>query len=383
MFHRKSILLITDVMYPGGVDTYITQLIDYGIKHNWNITLLLDKNSKTFLPQMVKDKCKIVFKDIYHKTNSEIIINKNFSTFLKELDNIGLAHIICGTPWSCIVIREILIDFKFRIINTEQYVYNNMSFTNDQIERIKNIYDKTYKIIFVEESNLSYMRNIFGEYMNGNFCVINNSVDVKSISSNAITLQDRINKLKRKFQTKDKIKFLLVGRLAYQKGFDILIKAVYALTEDIKSRAKFDIYGSGTEYLNLTKMIKNRSLSNYIEIHDWVKNVSALFSNYDIFVFPSRTEGLSFTLLEALSSNMPCIVSNIPSNIVLSKNGYYTEIFDISDVHSLTSVLSDWINYPLDKIANIPNSHDWMMQNFNSKKTIKKTLDLWDNAYIK
>lgn len=378
---KKNILLISDVMQPGGVDTYIEQLIEYGNKNSWNIILLLDKKSKTSLPRMVKDKCKIVFKNIYHKNHSEIKIQKEFSAFIKNLKKTSIAHVICGIPWSCILVREILLDYKFCVINTEQYIYDNMSFTDNQIERIKNIYSKTHKIIYVEESNLLYMSSIFGEFMNNNFCIINNSIDIKKISSNTLTLKDRIDRLEMKTQKKDKIKFLLLGRLTYQKGFDIFVDAVLNLTQNEKSKAEFDIFGDGPEYINIMNMIENKSLSNCIKIHDWTDEVSSIFLNYDVFVFPSRTEGLSFTMMEALASNMPSIVSNIPSNIVLTKNGHYAETFDMSDPKSLTYLLADWINRPLEKITNVLSSRDWMIQNFNSSKNIKKTIDLWDRAY--
>lgn len=378
---KKNILLITDVMQPGGVDTYVEQLIEYGHKNGWNITLLLDKKSKTSLPRMVKNKCRVMFKSIYHKGHSEKKIRKDFSSFIQKLTKTFIAHVICGIPWSCILVREILLDYKFCVINTEQYIYDNMSFTDSQIERIKNIYAKTYKIIYVEESNQSYMQSIFGESMNGNFCTINNSIDTKNIFSNTITLKERINRLEARTLNKSKIKFLLLGRFSYQKGFDIFIDAVSVLAQNEKDKAVFDIYGNGPELINIVNMIENKNLSNCIKIHGWTREVRSLFLDYDVFIFPSRTEGLSFTMLEALGSNIPLIVSNIPSNITLTKNGYYAETFDISNPKSLTTILSEWINRPLEKVINVPSSYDWMMKNFNSSKNIRRTIDLWDKAY--
>jgi glycosyltransferase involved in cell wall biosynthesis len=368
-------------MCPGGVDTYINQLVDYGIKDEWEITLILDENSNTLLPKTIQNKCRIVFAKLYHKNYSETVINKSITECLKNLKNTNIAHVICGIPWSCILVREILLSFKFSIINTEQYVYDSMSFTDIQIKRIRDIYSRTHKIIFVEKSNLSYMQNTFKDSMNNNFCVINNSVDVNVIALNSITLKKRINTIKKKHHNKQTIYFLLVGRLAYQKGFDILIEAVSLLSIEERNMAKFDIYGNGAEYENLSNMINDKSLSNCIRIHNWIENPRSLFNNYDVFVFPSRTEGLSFTLLEAFANNIPSIVSNIPSNIALSKNGHHADIFNLTDVNSLSKVLSNWIKNSIEKIVKVHNTRDWITQNFNSNNNIKKTLNLWNEIY--
>ena len=52
----------------------------------------------------------------------------------------------------------------------------------------------------------------------------------------------------------------------------------------------------------------------------------------DIFVMPSIREGLSRSIMEAMASGLPCVVSRIRVNIVLvkdGKNGYVVEVDDV------------------------------------------------------
>jgi glycosyltransferase involved in cell wall biosynthesis len=59
----------------------------------------------------------------------------------------------------------------------------------------------------------------------------------------------------------------------------------------------------------------------------------------DIFVLPSRAEGISNALLEAMAAGLPAVVSQIPGNVDViehEKNGLH---FTVDDPHSLADSL--------------------------------------------
>ena len=62
-----------------------------------------------------------------------------------------------------------------------------------------------------------------------------------------------------------------------------------------------------------------------------------LYSNCALFVLPSHTEGLSLSLLEALSLGAKCLVSDIPENTTVTAD-YGTE-FRTEDTDSLARAL--------------------------------------------
>ena len=119
------------------------------------------------------------------------------------------------------------------------------------------------------------------------------------------------------------VRLVSVGRLDRQKGFDVLIDA---LALYFPRPFTCEIFGEGNEYARLTQQIKDRDLSERVNLRGIVDTPSRLFHDLDMFVLVSRAEGLSNALLEAMISGLPCIASNIggnsdllsPDNITLS-----------------------------------------------------------------
>ena len=82
-----------------------------------------------------------------------------------------------------------------------------------------------------------------------------------------------------------------------------------------------------------------------------------LYSNCGLFVLPSHTEGLSLSLLEALSIGARCLVSDIPENTVV------TDIYGATFKPEDTDDLARALERELMVISNVPNSvsavHFW------------------------
>lgn len=96
------------------------------------------------------------------------------------------------------------------------------------------------------------------------------------------------------------------GRLNYQKGFDLLIRAFAQIAAQCPDW-NIDIFGSGDEEDSLRSMITINNLKDRIFIHPATDNLYDEFQNSDFFVFSSRFEGWGLVLVEAMSCGIPCI----------------------------------------------------------------------------
>lgn len=115
-------------------------------------------------------------------------------------------------------------------------------------------------------------------------------------------------------------RIIAVGRLVRQKGFDNLIK-VWALIEQKYPDWSLDIYGDGELHDILNRDIEIRKLSN-IRLRGVSDNIFDEYSKSSIFVMPSRFEGFSLVLAEAMSCGLACVSFDCPygpSEII--KNG--------------------------------------------------------------
>ncbi len=104
-----------------------------------------------------------------------------------------------------------------------------------------------------------------------------------------------------------------IGRLDYQKNHEFLIKLMPAILEK-KENVKILIIGDGEERSILEKKIRNNNLEGKIILLGSIKDAQVYLKSFDLFVLPSRYEGLSISLIEALFSGVPILASNVGGN---------------------------------------------------------------------
>jgi GalNAc-alpha-(1->4)-GalNAc-alpha-(1->3)-diNAcBac-PP-undecaprenol alpha-1,4-N-acetyl-D-galactosaminyltransferase len=103
-----------------------------------------------------------------------------------------------------------------------------------------------------------------------------------------------------------------IGRLARQKGFDLLLRA-FAMSGLANEGWRVVILGEGAERQALTALSDELEISGSIEMRGHVTNVSEWMSRSSLFALSSRYEGFPNALLEAMQLGMACISFDCPS----------------------------------------------------------------------
>ena len=128
-------------------------------------------------------------------------------------------------------------------------------------------------------------------------------------------------------------KVIAVGRLAYEKGFDLLIeawKAVYAKHPDWE----LVIYGNGDQKESLIQLIQKYRLETVIKIHEPVPEIQTEYPEYSFLVFPSRyLDSFGMVMLEGMACGLPAVAFNSPCGpkdlITDGVNGFLVETGDM------------------------------------------------------
>ena len=144
-----------------------------------------------------------------------------------------------------------------------------------------------------------------------------NGVDSVVASGNVIDAmngkeccRDKIGTIPQPFGKRKRV--IAVGRLAPQKGFDWLLENVNAwMTPEIAKSWELWIVGDGPERERLEGILREKGLGNNVYLAGWRCDVSDLLAESDLFLLPSRWEGMPNALLEAAASGLPTLCANV------------------------------------------------------------------------
>lgn len=106
---------------------------------------------------------------------------------------------------------------------------------------------------------------------------------------------------------------LSVGRLVPQKGQIDLIDCLPDVLVEVPT-AFLLIAGAGPMRDQLQARIDQLGLGDRVHLLGARRDVPAIYQLADLFVFPSRYEGLSVALVEAIVNGLPTVCSDIPQN---------------------------------------------------------------------
>jgi glycosyltransferase involved in cell wall biosynthesis len=106
-------------------------------------------------------------------------------------------------------------------------------------------------------------------------------------------------------------KILAIGSLTPPKGMDRLIAEFPALLHKHPS-SRLTILGEGEERASLERQIRGLNLGDHVRLAGFCADVRTHLAEADLFVLPSRFEGMPNALLEAISARCPVVVLDHP-----------------------------------------------------------------------
>lgn len=165
------------------------------------------------------------------------------------------------------------------------------------------------------------------------------------------------------------IHLLFVGRLDYQKGFDVLLKA-YAKVN--RNDLKLTVVGSAVN----EDSVECPPMDS-VEYLPWVtpSEVQALYQKADALIVPSRWEGFAMVPLEGMAMGLPVIASNCTSLPELVTNEVSGYVFPSGDHQALADVLTI-IQKP--RLLDLGNEgRSIVRERFSAALMIRQTYDLY------
>ena len=145
------------------------------------------------------------------------------------------------------------------------------------------------------------------------------------------------------YADKDTRTIITTSRLVYKNGIDILIRAAAKL-QVISYKLQVLIVGDGPDRSKLEQLANDLGVSNKIKFigHVDPDEIPQYLSQADVFVRPSRSEGLGNSFLEAMATGLPIIgtsVGGIPDFLEDGETGLFCKVDDPDDLAEKIQIL--------------------------------------------
>lgn len=322
----KNILFFIESLSGGGAEKVLVTLLNHIDYSKYQITLLslvdtgilknyLDFSNleyRTIIKQSINPILKLWYKIKYK------LIYQYLPTYIIYkwiVPQKGIDTYIAFTEGYCTKILAYASGSKYAWIHCNlkslPWTINEGIYKNRQEEIIA--YSKYNKVICVSNSVKNVMEK---EYGLKNVETIYNPIDTKDIitrsnSNNDITISDSFN-------------ITSIGRLVYEKGYDLLIPIISKLVKE-GINVHLYILGTGSEKERIESIIASEGIKHNIHLLGFQENPYSIMKNMDLFVCSSRSEGYSLVIAEALTLGLPVISMNCSGpNELLDNNKYGT-----------------------------------------------------------
>ncbi len=196
-------------------------------------------------------------------------------------------------------------------------------------------------VIAISPAVKAHLQQDLGVTDNKIFFILN-GIDLKRFSLCAL---HKKKELRNKYNlSEEDIIIGIIARLSSVKGHDILIHAMGEVCKRFPHVRLF-IAGEGKTKSTLRQLAKEHRIIDKIIFYPNVSDTTEILSLIDIFVMPSRSEGLGLAVMEAQAAGLPVIVSKIgglPYVVQHNKTGLLVESENIKQLsNAIIALIQD------------------------------------------
>lgn len=305
----KILVLVPDMAKANGIASFF---INYLNKHEAIVSMdfyLLDDIVDSEYKKIIENQGEIFIASKHNKISKIFVISRDIERIIQS-KNYDYVHINLVNLYAFACIYGLK---KSKFNNIIFHAHNprekgNLGNFGDYI----NNYCKKNSNKLIACSSFAG-NSVFGD---SKYLIVHNAIDCQKYLFDKNFRDD----FKSKYNLQDKIIVGFVGRLEYQKNPFFIIEIMKKLVL-INSNYYCIIVGNGSLEEKLKEVVSSYNLENNILFLGSRTDVNKLYSVFDLFILPSKYEGLGIVLIEAQVSNLPIIVSvNVPNEVAIANN---------------------------------------------------------------
>jgi len=325
---KIKILFVLSTLTGGGAERVALNIMSALDKRKFDIHLVLLQNYGEYLKQ-IPEEIHTYILDVKRTLSSPLALRKCIVEIKPDILYATLFHTIIATHIATIGIKD-----------RPKIIFRNPTSPKRAIEEgeislfyrilIRYVYNRAYVVLAQTPEMKTEITDYFK--VNSDIKVFINPLDIDNIKHSILNVENVFNNAK--------INVVAAGRLSYEKGFDILLQAFEKVIES-DDRYYLHIIGKDEgEQQNLMALISDLDLSKYVKLWGFQQNPYQFFKYSNLYVLPSRIEGLPNTVLENLYLGIPVVATNcIPFMHTLIDDGNNGFIVDVENIEQLAQAI--------------------------------------------
>jgi glycosyltransferase involved in cell wall biosynthesis len=171
------------------------------------------------------------------------------------------------------------------------------------------------------------------------------------------------------------VQFLFLGRMCVKKGTYDLVNAFAALPENVRARSRLVLAGDGdlAEIRALAAPLGDR-----VRVLSWIDSAERerLLAQSDVFVLPSYNEGVPMSLLEAMASGLPSIVTPVGGIPDVFSHGVQGLVVDPAHVADLSAAMASLATDDAERLAAGRRAHE-RARSFDVHTYARRLVDIY------
>ena len=205
--------------------------------------------------------------------------------------------------------------------------------------------------------------------LNGSLHLIKNGVDISEIDAT-----DNIAEELECWKRQGAFIIGYIGRLIRSKGVEALFNALVRV-DSVGWRLA--IVGDGGLRNELEQAVLKLGLGDRVKFFGFQEKPLAFLKGFDLFVLPSRTEGMPRCLMESMAAGVPVIASDIPGCRTLVSHGQTGFLFPVDDKDALTAGIEALAADEVTRKSFAANGREVIVAQFSAERMANEYQDLY------
>lgn len=311
----KRLLCIVGGMNAGGAETFLMKLYRNLDRNKYQMDFCVSKQQKGFYDdEIIRMGGKIIYTT--PKTKNPFSSFKSIYTIVKDNNYQYVMRVSQHSLSAIELLAAKMAGARVRVFRSSN--------SNTMKGGIDNILHKVFKFLPNKVANVKIAPStpaaefMFGKnsLKKGEILFLNNGIPLSKFRYNSNERQ----RVRSEIGVTDQFIIGHIGRFSNQKNHNELID-IFAAVIDKNPEAHLMLVGEGELEAEIKKKVNSLNLSKNVHFMGVRKDIPALLSAMDVFVFPSFYEGMPNTVIEAQANGIPCVIADtITPEVKMSNN---------------------------------------------------------------